>query len=89
MICRVFIRVALALTCTVLVSGSSQESQPNIIVMVADDVGYGDLYSYDKNTGQERNEIDVMAEEGVKFTQWNAGGPMCTPSRASLLTGEI
>ncbi len=60
---------------------------PNIIIILADDLGYGDLGCY----GQEEFKtprLDQMAAEGVRFTQFNAAMPFCAPSRASLLTGR-
>src|SRR5690606_20760685 len=59
---------------------------PNIIYIVADDLGYGDLSSY----GQEQFEtpnIDRLAKEGILFTQHYAGTTVCAPSRSALMTG--
>ena len=61
--------------------------KPNIIYILADDLGYGDLGCY----GQKRIEtpnIDMLAQNGVRFTQHYAGAPVCAPSRAVLLTGK-
>jgi len=61
-------------------------SQPNIILIVADDLGYADLGCY----GQQKTEtpnIDALAKQGLRFTQFYAGTTVCAPSRASLLTG--
>jgi arylsulfatase A len=63
-----------------------KKKQPNIILLVADDLGYGDLGCY----GQEKIEtpnINRMAAMGMRFTQFYAGTSVCAPSRASLLTG--
>lgn len=60
--------------------------QPNIIFILADDLGYGDLGCY----GQELIEtphIDALASAGMKFTQHYSGSPVCAPSRCVLLTG--
>ena len=66
----------------------AQSSQrPNIIFILCDDMGYGDLGCY----GQQRIEtpnLDRMAEEGMRFTQAYAGSPVSAPSRASLMTGQ-
>jgi arylsulfatase A len=60
--------------------------KPNIIYILADDLGYGDLSCY----GQQKfstPQIDKMAVEGMKFTQHYSGSTVCAPSRSSLLTG--
>ncbi|MGO4538768.1 sulfatase family protein [Paenibacillus sp. 2TAB19] len=62
-------------------------SKPNIIVIYCDDLGYGDLGSY----GSEHirtPHLDRLAEEGARFTNWYSNSPVCSPSRASLLTGR-
>lgn len=62
-------------------------SAPNIIFIMADDLGYGDLGCY----GQEKIKtpnIDALAGQGVRFTQAYAGGPVCTPARSTLMTGQ-
>jgi hypothetical protein len=59
---------------------------PNIIFIMADDLGYGELGSY----GQKRirtPRLDRMAAEGMRFTQFYSGSPVCAPSRGTLLTG--
>ncbi len=69
---------------------SSQRStgtrKPNIIFIMADDLGYGDLGCYGQ-TRIKTPHIDKLAEEGIRFTQAYAGGPVCTPSRSVLMTG--
>jgi arylsulfatase len=60
--------------------------RPNIVLIVADDLGYGELGSY----GQQRIRtpiLDRLAEEGMRFTRHYSGSPVCAPSRATLLTG--
>ncbi len=64
----------------------SAKSKPNIIFIMADDLGYGDLGSYEKTLIKTPN-IDRLAREGLRFTQAYAGGPVCTPSRSVLMTG--
>jgi len=66
---------------------SSQSKQPNIIFIFADDLGYGDISQYGSKTIQTPN-IDRMAQEGIKFNEFYAVSPVCTPSRAGLLTGR-
>ncbi len=60
--------------------------RPNFIFILADDLGYGDLGCYGQRTIKTPN-IDRMAEEGVRFTQFYAGSTVCAPSRSSLMTG--
>ncbi|NWQ68895.1 STS sulfatase, partial [Neopipo cinnamomea] len=62
-------------------------SNPNIILLVADDLGIGDLGCYGNKTLRTPN-IDKLAEEGVTLTQHIAAAPLCTPSRAAFLTGR-
>lgn len=59
---------------------------PNIILIFCDDLGYGDLSCYGSLWNQTP-EIDRLAVEGVKFSDFYAGAPVCTPSRAGLMTG--
>jgi len=62
-------------------------TKPNIILILADDLGYGDLSCF----GSQRIEtphLDQMAKEGQKFTQFYAGSAVCTPTRVSILTGK-
>ncbi|MEM9141469.1 MAG: sulfatase [Bacteroidota bacterium] len=68
------------------VCGQNGERPPNIIVIFCDDLGYGDLSTYG-SVWNQTPELDRMASEGVRFTNFYAGAPVCTPSRAGLLTG--
>ena len=64
-----------------------EERKPNIIYILADDLGYGDVGVY----GQEKIEtpnIDALSADGMRFTQHYAGAPVCAPSRCVLLTGK-
>lgn len=68
-------------------NGNKNHSKPNIIYILADDLGYGELGCY----GQEKIEtpnIDKLAQEGMRFTQHYAGSPVSAPSRCMLLTGK-
>lgn len=67
--------------------GSVSARKPNIVVILADDLGYGDLGIYGARAIRTPN-LDRMAAEGAKFTQFYASASVCTPSRAGLLTGR-
>lgn len=60
---------------------------PNVIFILADDLGYGDLGSYGQKLIQTPN-LDRLAAEGMRFTQFYAGSTVCAPSRAVLMTGK-
>ncbi|MFZ4985273.1 MAG: arylsulfatase [Blastocatellia bacterium] len=60
--------------------------RPNIVFIMADDLGYGDLSVYGQRHFQTPN-LDRMAAEGIRFTSYYAGSTVCAPSRAALMTG--
>ena len=62
-------------------------NRPNIILMMADDLGYGDT-GFNGNTIIKTPQLDQMAKHGVKLTHFYAGGPVCSPTRATCLTGR-
>ncbi|MBR1720490.1 MAG: arylsulfatase [Phocaeicola sp.] len=66
---------------------AAQQTKPNIIYIMCDDMGYGDLGCYGQPFIHTPN-IDRMAAEGMRFTQAYAGSPVSAPSRASLMTGQ-
>ncbi|MBC8349163.1 MAG: sulfatase [Verrucomicrobia bacterium] len=76
----------LLLATFLFVSAVLQAAKPNFIIIFADDQGYGDLSCFGSKTIDTPN-IDRIAKEGRKFTSFMVASPVCTPSRAALLTG--
>jgi len=72
--------------CISTISTIAQQRPPNIIFILADDLGYGDV-GFQGQTKIQTPNIDRMAQQGLVFTQFYAGTSVCAPSRASLLTG--
>ncbi len=68
------------------VPSRTSDRRPNIVFILADDLGYGELGSYGQ-TMIRTPTLDRLAEEGMRFTQHYAGSPVCAPSRCVLLTG--
>lgn len=66
---------------------ASSQQKPNIIFILCDDMGYGDLGCYGQKYISTPN-IDRMAQEGMSFTQAYAGSPVSAPSRATIMTGQ-
>src|SRR5437763_14683662 len=64
----------------------AQSRPPNVVFIYADDLGYGDLGVYGSKI--RTPNLDRMASEGVRFTQFYSANPVCSPSRAALLTGR-
>lgn len=86
MLSRLFLSLAL-FTCFFLTCPTTAEEKPNFVIIFTDDQGYGDLSSFGSKTIKTPN-IDRLATEGRKFTSFVVASPVCTPSRAALLTGS-
>ncbi len=65
----------------------AQPSKPNVILIYVDDMGWGELGSYGQKQIKTPN-LDQLAKEGIRFTQFYASSPVCAPSRSSLMTGK-
>ena len=63
-------------------------NRPNILLILADDMGYGDPGCYNPRSKIATPHIDRLAREGMRFTDAHAPGPLCHPSRYGLLTGR-
>jgi len=84
---RLFLLALVALTTSVTSIPTRAAERPNIIVIFADDLGYGDLGCYGSPTIRTPH-LDRMAAEGLRFTDFYSAAEVCTPSRAALLTGR-
>lgn len=78
-----------ALLALLLLSGTAfAASRPNFLFVLIDDMGYADLSCYGQKQIQTPN-IDRMAKEGIRFTQFYVCSPICSPSRTALMTGQF
>ena len=79
-----------------ILSVKAEDKRPNVIFMLADDLGYGDLSSYNpQSNGAEPNNtpirtpnLDRMAKNGARLTDFHSAAPICSPSRRALLTAR-
>ncbi|MBL9208355.1 MAG: sulfatase-like hydrolase/transferase [Opitutaceae bacterium] len=84
MIAKPFVTLLLLLCATATLTAK----RPNIIFVLADDLGWGDLASYG-HPQVKTPHLDRLAREGTRFTQFYVASPVCSPSRAAFLTGEF
>src|SRR5687768_14293902 len=77
----------LALALFVLPFSAPAAERPNIVVIFADDLGANDLSCYGRED-QNTPRLDAMAAEGIRFTSAYCAQPICSPSRAAILTGK-
>jgi arylsulfatase A-like enzyme len=81
------------LVCAVLmllVSGEVRSAErPNVVLIVADDLGYGDVGCYNEQAKVKTPHMDRLAREGMRFTDAHSPATVCTPSRYSLMTGQM
>lgn len=68
---------------------SSAANKPNIVVILADDLGYGDIGCYNDQSKIPTPNVDQLAKQGMRFTDAHSPSTVCTPSRYSVLTGRM
>lgn len=86
--CLILLLIIVFCSCTQKTDKKSNIiDSPNVVIIYTDDLGYGDLSSYGNPT-LHTPELDKMAAEGMKLSQFYVAAPVCTPSRAALLTGS-
>ena len=71
-----------------LVLAEDKVSKPNVIVILADDMGYGDAACYNEKSKIPTPHLDQMAREGMRFTDAHTPSSVCSPTRYGLLTGR-
>ncbi len=82
-----FLLLALPMVCSRVFATTFDDSRPNVIHIMADDLGYGDLGTYGQTLIRTPN-LDRLATEGMRFTQYYAGSSACNPSRFAFMTGK-
>ncbi|MCA9135567.1 MAG: arylsulfatase [Planctomycetales bacterium] len=70
-------------------AASTAEMQPNILLILADDLGYGDLQCYNGSSAIPTPNLNRLAEQGMRFTDAHSPCTVCTPTRYSLMTGQM
>ena len=70
-------------------AGRAGPSKPNIVLILADDLGYGDIACYNPQSKVATPNLDKLAREGIRFTDAHSSSTVCTPTRYSLLTGRM
>ena len=80
--------VALILLTGVSLNSNGQSGRkPNVIFILADDLGYGNIQSFNPKSKIPTPNLDKLAGEGIKFTRFYSGNTVCAPSRCALMTG--
>ena len=72
-----------------LTSWISARDQPNILFILADDLGYGDVSCYNPESKVQTPHLDRLAREGLLFTDAHSPSTVCTPTRYSIMTGRM
>ena len=82
-----FLSSAVAFFAVASACGDDSPARPHVLVILADDLGWGDLSCYGNRT-VETPQLDRLAREGLRFTQFYVAAPICSPSRCGLITGQ-
>ena len=82
----IMLKIIAGMPVTAAQTPTETERPPNIVIILADDLGYGDIGAY--NGWIKTPNLDRMAREGLRFTDFYASGSVCSPTRAGLLTGR-
>jgi arylsulfatase A len=85
---RILLPLLTLIICALVGTAQAAAQKPNIVVILVDDMGYGDPRCYNPNSKIATPSIDRLAREGMRFTDAHAPGPLCHPSRYGLLTGR-
>jgi len=80
---------AVGLTGCQAFAGKGGRSKPNIVLILADDLGYGDIGCYNPESKVATPNLDNLAREGIRFTDAHSSSTVCTPTRYSVLTGRM
>ena len=80
-------KIIISLLITITLAACKKEAPPNIVLILADDLGYSELGSYGQRHIETPN-IDQLCKNGMTFTQFYSGAPVCAPARCILLTGK-
>jgi len=79
----------LVLACCAALASSGAAQPPNILLILADDLGYGDVRCYNDQSKVATPHLDRLAREGMRFTDAHSPATVCTPTRYSLMTGQM
>ena len=83
-----FLFILFALAVTAVQASAAQPPRPNIVYILADDLGYGDLGCYNRDSKIPTPNLDRLAGEGMRFTDAHSPASVCTPTRYAILTGR-
>jgi arylsulfatase A-like enzyme len=84
---KTLLRLLILGLCVCSLNAAQHERRPNIIFVLADDLGYGDIGPFGQ-TIIHTPTLDRLAKEGMRFTQHYSGSPVCAPARCVLMTGK-